>query len=67
MSAIAEQSCTWSIRDGVEMTIEELSNDQFRLAMRHEMNPGELDAIVSVVVGRGELQAFAKLLQSFLD
>lgn len=67
MSAVAEQSCVWAIQDGVELTIESLPNGQFRMAMRHEMNPGDPDAIVSVAIGRGELQAFAKLLQSFLD
>jgi hypothetical protein len=40
---VAEQSCTWTIQDGVELII------------------------VSLPMGRSELQTVANLLQSFLN
>ena len=62
----APTQCVWKINDHVSLFAEEVEADQFRLSTEHRDSTGQLDSLVSTVVSRGQLQAFARLLHNFL-
>ena len=63
---MAPAQCAWKIDDQVSLFVDEIEPDVFRLSMEHRTD-NTLDGIVSTTMSKGRLQAYAKLLQAFLQ